>query len=110
MAADDSAVVNLSDKGITEIPKEVLLKCKEIRKLHLSKNPGIQLNNVLRHFTDVRMLSLDQCDLQDISDEICHLTQVRIAALNTSLARCASVCVPNPILTILGSGRTKDGC
>jgi len=88
MASDDAATVRRSDKSLTEIPKDVLLKCDEVRILDLSGNPGIRLKNDLRTFKNVTKLELARCTLQEIPDEIHELTQVFISAI-VSFCNCS---------------------
>jgi len=77
MATDAAATVCLSDKNLTKIPEDVLLKCSFTKVLDLSENPGIQLHGCLRQFTHLRELRLSNCALKRIPEELSELTEVR---------------------------------
>jgi len=56
--------LNLSDNGITELSKQVLSACKNLKKLNLSYNP-IQDFTALKFCSKLKNLKLNGCDLKE---------------------------------------------
>ncbi len=74
--------LNLSDCGLTQIPKE-LLKLTQLMELNLARNKLSNFNGLdkLKNLTN---LDLDSCNLTKIPEEVFELTNLTTLYLNTN--------------------------
>jgi len=95
MATDAAETVCLSDKNLTNIPRDVLLKCTYTTTLVVSRNRCIQLHSYIRQSTHLKKLDLSKCDLISIPDELCELTEVggRAFGIVYVVAKILQLCV-----------------
>ena len=68
--------IDLSNSGITEIPKEILL-FKKLRVLNLEENDLSKADfSILRHITGLQKLNIGQCNLTKMPSSIFSLTKL----------------------------------
>jgi len=68
--------VDLSNSGITEIPKQILL-FKNLRVLNLEENELSKADfSILKHLTRLRKLNIRECNLTEIPSSVFSLTKL----------------------------------
>ena len=97
-AEHDSAVMNLSNRGLTEIPVDVRKRSMEIERLDLTENPLERLPEWIGELSRLQELRVARCHLASLPTEIAQLTSLKVFDLSNNPLRT----LPEPMRHLTG--------